>query len=103
MRRGVKYDISNKVEEFTKEYLGSVLTLLEDTYKEQIDVKEGILVLGGLAYLFQKYIEAGDKDVINKITKHFPVEFIHFPLYDSEFFNAYSYLVAAEKLTNNDN
>jgi len=103
LRRGVKYDISNKVEEFTKEYLGSVLTLLEDTYKEQIDVKEGILVLGGLAYLFQKYIEAGDKDVINKITKHFPVEFIHFPLYDSEFFNAYSYLVAAEKLTNNDN
>lgn len=103
LRRGVKYDISNKVEEFTKEYLGSVLTLLEDTYKEQIDVKEGILVLGGLAYLFQKYIEAGDKDVINKIIKHFPVEFIHFPLYDSEFFNAYSYLVAAEKLTNNDN
>lgn len=103
LRRGVKYDISNKVEEFTKEYLGSVLTLLEDTYKEQIDVKEGILVLGGLAYLFQKYIEAGDKDVINKITKHFPVEFIHFPLYDSEFFNAYSYLVAAEKLTNNNN
>lgn len=102
LRRGTKFDISNKVEEFTKDYLDSVLGILEEKYSEQLDVVDGVLVLGGLAYFFQKYIEAGDKDVLNKISKHFPVDFIHFPLYDSEFFNAYSYLMAAEKITSGE-
>lgn len=103
VRRGVKFDISKKVDQFVKDYLESVLEILENKYHEQIDVVDGILVLGGLAYFFQKYIEAGDEEVLSRISKHFPVSFIHFPPYDSEFFNAYSYLMAAEKLTSTDN
>lgn len=102
LRRGTRFDISNKVEEFTKDYLDSVLGILEEKYSEQLDVVDGVLVLGGLAYFFQKYIEAGDEEIIKKISKHFPVDFIHFPLYDSEFFNAYSYLMAAEKITSDE-
>lgn len=100
-RRGVKYDISEQVKKFTKEYLNSVLDLLEKNYSEQLDVVDGVLILGGLAYFFQKYISENDSDVIKMISKHFPVDFIHYPLYDSEFFNAYSYLIAAEKVTAN--
>lgn len=103
LRRGVKIDISDKVDQFTKDYIDSVLSILEEKYSEQLDVVDGVLVLGGLAYFFQKYITAGDKEVLAKINKHFPVEFIHFPPYDSEFFNAYSYLMAAEKITNDKN
>lgn len=102
LRRGTRFDISSKVEEFTKDYLDSVLGILEEKYSEQLDVVDGVLVLGGLAYFFQKYIEAGDEEIIKKISKHFPVDFIHFPLYDSEFFNAYSYLMAAEKITSDE-
>jgi len=99
VRRGVKYDISKQVDEFTKKYLEEVLELVENEYSNQIDVVEGILILGGLAYFFKKYIEAGDKEVIGMINRHFSTDFIHFPPYDSEFFNVYSYLMAAEKLT----
>ena len=31
------------------------------------------------------------------IEKHFPVDFLHFPSVDSEYYNAVSYLRAAEK------
>ena len=95
VRRGKTYDIGDKIAEFTKTYLGKVLNLLEERFAEAIDVVEGVLVLGGLAYFFQKYIN--DPDMINEIEKHFPVSFIHFPPVDSEFFNAYSYLKLAEQ------
>lgn len=95
-RRGKEYDISDKVCEFVKAYLGNVLKLLEDRFSESLDAIEGILVCGGLSYFFKKYIE--DPDVIKEIEKHFPVSFIHFPDTDGEYFNVVSYLRLAEKL-----
>lgn len=95
VRRGKTYDISEKIDEFTKRYLAKVLNLLEDRFSEAIDVVEGILVLGGLAYFFQKYIS--DPEFIEEVEKHFPTSFIHYPPVDSEYFNAYSYLKLAEQ------
>ena len=96
VRRGRKYDISEKVKEFTKNYLGKVLQLLEEKYGEYIDAVEGILILGGLAYFFKKYIN--DQEVIKEIEKHFPITFIHLPSVDAEYYNCFSYLKAAEKI-----
>ncbi len=95
-RRGKEYNIGDKIDEFTKKYLSNVLKLLEDKFGEAIDAVEGILVCGGLCYFFKKYIE--DPQMIKEIEKHFPVSFLHFPVVDSEFFNSYSYLRAAEKI-----
>lgn len=97
-RRGKEYNISDKIDEFTKKYLSNVLKLLEDKFGEAIDAVEGILVCGGLSYFFKKYIN--DPEMIKEIEKHFPVSFLHFPVVDSEYFNSYSYLRAAEKLLN---
>jgi hypothetical protein len=96
VRRGRKFDISEKVKEFTKNYLGNVLTLLEEKYGEYIDAADGILILGGLAYFFQKYSD--DPDVKAEIEKHFSMSFLHWPVEHSEFYNSFSYLKAAEKL-----
>ena len=96
VRRGRKYDISEKVKEFTKNYLGKVLQLLEEKYGEYIDAVEGILILGGLPYFFKKYIN--DQEVIKEIEKHFPITFIHLPSVDAEYYNCFSYLKAAEKI-----
>lgn len=96
VRRGRKFDISEKVKEFTKNYLGNVLTLLEEKYGEYIDAADGILILGGLAYFFQKYSD--DPDVRAEIEKHFSMSFLHWPVEHSEFYNSFSYLKAAEKL-----
>lgn len=96
VRRGRKFDISAKVKEFTKNYLGNVLTLLEDKYSEYIDAADGILILGGLSYFFQKYCE--DPDIVAEIEKHFSMSFLSWPQTYGEYFNAYSYLKAAEKL-----
>lgn len=95
-RRGVEYNISEKLDEFTKNYLDNVLNLLEKEFGEAIDAVEGVLVCGGLAYFFKKYIK--DPDMIKKIEKHFPVSFLRFPTTDAEYFNAYSYLRIAQKL-----
>lgn len=95
IRRGKSYNIGDKVAELTKKYLVNILTLIEDRFSESLDVAEGILVCGGLAYLFKKYIN--DPDLINEIEKHFPVSYLHFPVTDSEFFNAYSYYRIANK------
>jgi len=95
-RRGKEYNISPKIDEFTKKYLSNVLKLLEDKFGEAVDAVEGILVCGGLSYFFKKYID--DPQMISEIEKHFPVSFLHFPVVDSEFFNSYSYLRAAEKI-----
>lgn len=96
VRRGKEYNIGPKIDEFTKQYLSNVLKLLEDKFGEAIDAVEGVLVCGGLSYFFKKYID--DPDMINEIEKHFPVSFLHFPVVDSEYFNAYSYLRIVQKL-----
>ena len=95
-RRGKEYNIGPKIDEFTKKYLSNVLKLLEEKFGEAVDAVEGILVCGGLSYFFKKYID--DPQMIKEIEKHFPVSFLHFPVVDSEFFNSYSYLRAAEKI-----
>jgi hypothetical protein len=99
-RRGKEYNISTKIDEFTKKYLSNVLKLLEEKFGEAVDAVEGILVCGGLSYFFKKYID--DPQMIKEIEKHFPVSFLHFPVVDSEFFNSYSYLRAAEKILDQD-
>ena len=94
-RRGRKLDISQQLKQFIKKYLGNVLTLLEDKYAEYLDAVDGLIVLRGLAYFFQKYWE--DPEVIAEIEKHFDRDFIHFSTDGlSEFYNAFSYLRFAE-------
>lgn len=96
VRRGKEYNIGPKIDEFTKAYLGNVLKLLEDRFGEAIDAVEGVLVCGGLSYFFKKYLN--DPDMVKEIEKHFPVSFLHFPVVDSEYFNAYSYLRIVQKI-----
>ena len=100
LKRGREYNIQTEVSKFTKKYLGNVLKMLEDKYGEYLDAAEGILICGGLAYFFMKYLE--DPDVIKEIEKHFPVSFLHFPPVDAEYFNAYSYLRFVQRLTEKD-
>lgn len=100
VRRGKEYNIKSKIDEFTKAYLGNVLKLLEDRFGEAIDAVEGVLVCGGLAYFFKKYMD--DPEMIKKIEEHFPVSFLHFPIVDSEYFNAYSYLRFVQKMINEE-
>ncbi len=97
-RRMREYDISDKVIEFTREYLINVIKLLEEKFSESLDSIEGILVCGGLAYFFNKM---KDDEILNKeIEKHFPKSFIKLGGNgsDSEFYNSISYLKIAEKL-----
>ena len=97
-RRMREYDISEKVKEFTREYLINVIKLIEDKFGESLDAIEGILVCGGLAYFFNKM---KDDEILNKeIEKHFPKSFIKLGGNgsDSEFYNSISYLKIAEKL-----
>lgn len=97
-RRARKYDISGPLKDFTKKYLSNVLGLLEEKYSEFLDVIDGVVILGGLAYIFQRYLD--DPDIIAEIEKHFDVSFLSFPPDLSEYYNSYSYLKAAEKLLN---
>lgn len=96
IRRGKRYDISKEVKEFTKKYLGYVFQLLEDKYGDYIDASSGIIIVGGLANIINEYSK--DPDVVAEIEKHFPISFLHWPKFDGEFYNAFSYLKAAEKL-----
>lgn len=100
VRRGKEYNIGPKIDEFTKNYLNNVLKLLEDRFGEAIDAVEGVLVCGGLSYFFKKYLN--DPDMVKEIEKHFPVSFLHFPVVDSEYFNAYSYLRIVQKMLDKD-
>lgn len=100
VRRGKEYNIGPKIDEFTKNYLNNVLKLLEDKFGEAIDAVEGVLVCGGLSYFFKKYLN--DPDMVKEIEKHFPVSFLHFPVVDSEYFNAYSYLRIVQKMLDKD-
>lgn len=95
-RRARRYDVSAAVKEFTKKYIGNVLTLLEEKYSEFLDAVDGVVILGGLAYFFQRYLD--DPDIISEIEKHFDISFLSFPPDLSEYYNSYSYLKAAEKL-----
>lgn len=95
-RRARKFDISEQLKQFVKKYLGNVLGLLEEKYSEYLDVVDGVVVLGGLAYFFQKYLD--DPDIVKEIEKHFDISFLSFPPDLSEYYNSYSYLKAAEKI-----
>jgi hypothetical protein len=97
-KRGKEYNISDKIDFFTKSYLAKVLNLLEEKFGEAIDAVEGILVCGGLAYFFKKYIT--DPEMVKEIEKHFPTSFLVFPDADAEFYNVYSYLKYAENHLN---
>lgn len=100
VRRGKNYDISEKVATFTKNYLNNVLGLLESKFGEAMDAVEGILVCGGLAYFFKKYLN--DAKMVEKIEEHFPVSFLHFPTTDCEYYNCVSYLKVAENMLSKD-
>lgn len=97
VRRGRKYDIGPKIDEFSKVYLLKVLDLLENRFGEAIDAVDGILVCGGLSYFFKKYL-ADEKFAKVVEDKHFPTSFLHFPSTDSEYFNAFSYLRIAQNV-----
>lgn len=100
-KRGRKLDISPIVKQFTKQYIKDVLELLEEKYGEYLDSIDGVVIVGGGAYFFKKYISLNDKEIIDEIQKHFDLSFLQMPEDLSEYYNAYSYLKAAElKLKN---
>lgn len=94
VRRGKTFNISEKIEEFTKNYLVNVLKFLEEKFGDSIDTLDGILVCGGLAYFFKRYIT--DPFLIEEIEKHFSINFLHFPTSDCEYYNCVSYLKIVE-------
>jgi len=96
IRRGRRYDISEQVKEFTKKYLGEVFDLLENQAADSLDASDGIICVGGLAYFLAKY--ENDPDVSAEIEKHVSKSFLHYPTHHAEFFNAFSYLKAGEKM-----
>ncbi len=96
VRRGRKYDISDKVREFTKKYIGDVFNLLETNAGDSMDSSDGIICVGGLAYFLGKY--ENDPEVLSEIEKHVSKSFIHYPTHHAEFYNAFSYLKAGEKM-----
>ena len=96
VRRGRRYDISAQVKELTKKYIGDVLNLLESQASDSLDASDGIILVGGLAYFLAKY--ENDPDVSAEIEKHVSKSFLHYPTHHAEFFNAFSYLKAGEKM-----
>ena len=96
VRRGRRYDISAQVKELTKKYIGDVLDLLENQASDSLDASDGIILVGGLAYFLAKY--ENDPDVSAEIEKHVSKSFLHYPTHHAEFFNAFSYLKAGEKM-----
>jgi hypothetical protein len=93
-RRGKIYDLSEQVRKYSIKYLVNVLNLLEDKFGEAIDGLDAILIVGGVAYFFKKYL----KDITPEIEKHFPVNFLQIPEIESEFYNAYGFLKTAYEL-----
>lgn len=98
IRRRVKYDLSSVVDIYIKEYIRDVLNLLETKMSSTLDTTEAVLVLGGGASLFQKYID--QPDVVAEIEKHFPKEFILLPQGDPDMFNVFSYYLLGNKMLN---
>lgn len=95
-RRGREYNIKEEVDKFSKKYLAQLLNLLESKFGESLDATSGLLVLGGVAYFFKRYLN--DPEFIEEVEKHFPVSFIKLPQTDGEFYNCFSYLRFAEKM-----
>lgn len=93
-RRGRLYDLSAQVKQFTLEYLVDVLNLLENKFGEALDGLDAVLIVGGVAYFFKKYME----ELTPEIEKHFPLSFIQIPEIESEFYNAFGFLKAAYEL-----
>jgi hypothetical protein len=93
-RRGKIYDLSEQVRKYSIKYLVNVLNLLEDKFGEAIDGLDAILIVGGVAYFFKKYL----KDITPEIEKHFPINFLQIPEIESEFYNAYGFLKTAYEL-----
>lgn len=97
IRRGREYDFKKQVDYFCKEYLKSVLQLVEEKFGEALDSVEGILMCGGLSYYMKKYMT--DPEMVKEIEAHFPLAFIKLAAEgSSEYFNAISYLKFAEGL-----
>lgn len=96
IKRGRDFDLSEIVDDFSKKYLAYVLNLLEEKYGSYLDQSNGVLVLGGLGYLFEKF--KNDAFVISEIEKHMDRNFIHWTPVYSEFYNAVAYLKLGEKL-----
>ena len=95
-RRGILYNLSEQVKKFTIEYLVGILNLLETRFGEAMDGLDAVLIVGGIAYFFKKYIT----DLTPEIEKHFPLSFIQIPEVESEFYNAFGFLKAAYELVN---
>ena len=95
-RRGRIYDLSAQVKQFTLEYLVDVLNLLENKFGEALDGLDAVLIVGGVAYFFKKYMN----ELTPEIEKHFPLSFIQIPEIESEFYNAFGFLKAAYELLN---
>ncbi len=93
-RRGKIYDLSEQVKKYSIKYLVNVLNLLEDKFGEAIDGLDAVLIVGGIAYFFKKYLD----DITPEIEKHFPVTFLQIPEIESEFYNAFGFLKAAYEL-----
>lgn len=95
IRRGKEYNFSDQVKEFTKKYLGNVFNLLEEKFADSLDNMQGVLVVGGLSYLVNKYIN--DPDIVSMIETHFPISFLKIPTHHGEYYNAIGYLLYTEK------
>ena len=95
-RRGILYNLSEQVKKFTIEYLVGILNLLETRFGEAMDGLDAVLIVGGIAYFFKKYLT----DLTPEIEKHFPLSFIQIPEVESEFYNAFGFLKAAYELVN---
>lgn len=93
-RRGKIYDLSGEVKKYSIKYLTNVLNLLEEKFGEALDGLDSVLVVGGIAYFFKKYLT----DITPEIEKHFPLSFIQIPEVESEFYNAFGFLKAAYEL-----
>jgi hypothetical protein len=97
IKRGRDFDLTAVVDDYSKKYIGYVLNLLEEKYGSYLDQSNGVLVLGGLGYLFEKFKD--DPYVIGEIEKHMDRNFIHWTPVYSEFYNAVAYLKLGEKLS----
>ena len=98
LKRGRDFDLTEVVDDYSKKYLGYVLNLLEEKYGSYLDQSNGVLVLGGLGYFFEKFKD--DPYVVAEIEKHMDRNFIHWTPVYSEFYNAVAYLKLGEKLSN---
>ena len=99
-KRGRELDLTDKVAEFSKEYIKYVLDFLEKNHNQSLDVIQGIVLCGGGSHIFKKYIN--DPEVEKEIEIHFSKNFLHIPEFDSEYWNCVSYLRIAEKLLEED-